>query len=135
MIIVDTDILAYSLIEGDRSEMAQRLRKLDPDWRAPQLWRAEFVSVVNKYLKAKYFSLADAHDVLTAATKIFDGIDMPVEMSTILSIAMVTGASTYDAHFLALAQRTGKPLVTGEKRHPGAPHGLAINIDDFLKAR
>jgi predicted nucleic acid-binding protein len=133
VIIVDTDILAYSLIEGARSEMAHRLRKLDPDWRAPQLWRAEFVSVVNKYLKAKYFSLVDAHEVLAAATRIFDGIVMSVEMSTILSIAMETGASTYDAHFLALAQRTGKPLITGEKRHPGAPHGLAINIDDFLK--
>ena len=57
---------------------------------------------------------------------------MAIELSAVLSVAVATGASTYDAHFLALAQRSGKPLVTGEKRHPGAPHGLAINVDDFL---
>ena len=134
MIIVDTDILSYCLIQGVRTEKAHQLQKLDPDWRAPQLWRAEFVSVVNKYLKAKVITLAQAHETLAAAGKVFGGIDMEVDMASVLSIAAATGSSTYDAHFLALAQRTGKQLVTGEKRHPGAPHGLAMNIDDFLKA-
>jgi predicted nucleic acid-binding protein len=133
VIIVDTDILAYCLIQGVRTEKAHALQKIDPDWRAPQLWRAEFVSVVNKYLKGKIISLVQAHEILAAAGKSFGGIDMGVDMAAVLSIAAATGASTYDAHFLALAQRTGRPLITGEKRHPGAPHGLAMNIEDFLR--
>ena len=135
MIIVGTDILSYYLIQGERTAKAHQLKKYDGDWRAPQLWRAEFVSVVNKNLKAKIVTLAQAHEILTVAANIYSGIDMPIEMSAVLSVAAATGASTYDAHFLALAQRTGKPLITGEKRHPGALNGLAINIDDFLRSK
>lgn len=134
MIVVDTDILSYYLLEGARTAQAHRLKELDGDWRAPQLWRAEFVSVVHKNLKAKFISLPKAHEILAAAGTVFGGIDMPVEMPSVLDIAVATGASTYDAHFLALARRIGRPLVTGEKRHPGAPHGLATNIDHYLKS-
>lgn len=135
MIIVDTDILSYYLIQGDRTAKAQQLKTMDGDWRAPQLWRAEFVSVVHKNLKAKKITLPEAHGLLATAARTYEGIDMAIELSAVLSVAVATGASTYDAHFLALAQRSGKPLVTGEKRHPGAPHGLAINIDDFLGSK
>ncbi|HTB22993.1 MAG TPA: type II toxin-antitoxin system VapC family toxin [bacterium] len=135
MIIVDTDILAYYLIQGERTDQAQQLKNIDQDWRAPQLWRAEFVSVVNKQLKSKRITLAQAHEILAAASSIYNGIDMVVDMSEVLDVASATGASTYDAHFLALAHRSGKPLVTGEKRHPGASHRWAVNIDDFLASK
>jgi predicted nucleic acid-binding protein len=135
VIIVDTNVLAYCLIQGVQTEKAHKLQKIDSDWRAPQLWRAELVSVVNKYLKAKLLTMARAHEILAEASKVFGGIDMVVEMSEVLRVAAETGASTYDAHFLALAQRTGIPLITGEKKHPGTPHGLAHNIDDYLKAK
>jgi predicted nucleic acid-binding protein len=135
VIIVDTDILLYYLIQGERTSQAHRLKKTDGDWRAPYLWRAEFVSVVNKNLKSGFISLPESYELLNAAESIFGGIDMAVDMPAILGIAAATGAGTHDAHFLALAHRAGKPLITGEKRHPGAPHGLAVNIDDYLKSR
>ncbi len=135
MIIVVTDILSYYLIQGERTASAHALKKVDDDWRAPQLWRAEFVSVAAKNLRSKLITLTQAQSILAAAEGAYGGIDMGIEMSAVLSVAAATGASTYDSHFLALARRTGKPLITGEKRHPGAPHGLAINIDDYLRSR
>lgn len=37
MIVVDTNVIAYLLIRGERSEAMDRLQDLDPDWVAPRL--------------------------------------------------------------------------------------------------
>src|SRR5258708_1090088 len=115
MIIVDTDVLVYYLIEGERTAQAHRLKKWDADWRAPALWRSEFVSVINKYVKARIYDLKRAGQVLNLAELTYGNIDMKVDMQSVLNLAVNTGASTYDAHFLALAQSSGRPLITGEK--------------------
>lgn len=135
MIVVDSDVLSYYLIEGERTKMARALYDADPNWTAPALWRAELASVLNKHVKARYFSLAQAREVLSTALQFFGEIDRSIDLDLAFTLAHETGASTYDAHFLALAQQCGRPLVTGEKRHPGARSGLAVNIEDYLRKR
>ena len=38
MIVVDTNVIAYLLIRGERSAAMDRLLEADPEWIAPQLW-------------------------------------------------------------------------------------------------
>nr|WP_283645820.1 hypothetical protein [Alteromonas macleodii] len=46
MIVVDTNVIAYLLIRGERSAAMDRLQQLDSEWVAPRLWLDEFLNVL-----------------------------------------------------------------------------------------
>ena len=48
MIVADGNILAFYMLEGARTQDAQILRKLDPEWIVPPLWSIEFQSILWK---------------------------------------------------------------------------------------
>jgi len=46
VIVSDTNLVAYLLINGDHTATARAVYQRDPDWRLPPLWRAEFLNVL-----------------------------------------------------------------------------------------
>ena len=44
MIVVDTNLVSYLLIEGKRTVEARQVRQRDPDCVLPPLWRGEFLN-------------------------------------------------------------------------------------------
>jgi len=51
MIVVDTNIIAYLYISGEKSLQAEQLLSFDSLWNAPILWRSEFRNVLSQYFK------------------------------------------------------------------------------------
>ena len=51
MIVVDTNVVSYLYLNGERSHQAEKLLSLDPHWCAPVLWRSEFRNVLGLYLR------------------------------------------------------------------------------------
>ena len=47
MIVVDTNIISYLYIFGDRSQQSEDLLSFDSSWVAPILWRSEFPGIAN----------------------------------------------------------------------------------------
>ena len=58
MVVVDTNILAYLLISGDRTDLARALAKRDPDWKSDAFALIEFSNIL-AMVGAALFGLAD----------------------------------------------------------------------------
>ena len=56
MIVVDTNVIAYLLIEGDRTVDAQALRLADSDWRSEPFLLVEFSNLLATQVRAKALS-------------------------------------------------------------------------------
>ena len=63
MIVVDTNVVAYLLLPGQRTATAERLLRFDAEWCAPLLWRSEFRSVLSGWLRRGRLDLATASDI------------------------------------------------------------------------
>lgn len=116
MIVVDTNIIAYLLIEGDRTDRVRSLWRDEPDWRVPPLWRHEFLNVLATFAKRGGADLADTTQLWGRAVDTIGSCEIEVDMSAALEVAVTTQISAYDAQFITLARRLSVPLVTEDKK-------------------
>ena len=116
MIVVDTNVIAYLLIEGDRTNRARSLWRDEPDWRVPPLWRHEFLNVLATFAKRGGADLADTTQLWTRAVDAIGSGEIEVDMSAALELAVTSQISAYDAQFITLARRLSVPLVTEDKK-------------------
>jgi len=116
LIVVDTNVIAYLLIEGDRTNRARSLWRDEPDWRVPPLWRHEFLNVLATFAKRGGADLADTTQLWTHAVDAIGSGEIEVDMSAALELAVTRQISAYDAQFITLARRLSVPLVTEDKK-------------------
>src|SRR5665213_717920 len=116
MKLVDTNILAYLLIQGDRNTVAARLLKFDPVWHSEEFILTEFTNVLASCLRSRALTMNEAQDTLQQAHAIIGDNLHRMDHRQVLQIAHQFGVSAYDARYLALAQELGIPLVTEDTR-------------------
>jgi len=116
LIVVDTNVIAYLLIEGDRTNRARSLWRDDPDWRVPPLWRHDFLNVLATFAKRGGADLADTSQLWTRAVDTISPGEIDLDMSAALELAVTSRISAYDAQFITLARRLSVPLVTEDKK-------------------
>ena len=134
MILVDTNVVAYLLIQGDSTEAAQELRTRDPDWRSEAFLLVEFTNVLASSVAARRMTLPLAGDFLAKATALFDGKLGRMPHAAVLAIAARYGVSAYDARFLALADQLGHRLVTEDTRLRAAAPAVTQSLAEALAA-
>lgn len=115
MIVVDTNILAYRWLPGPRSEAADALADLDPQWAAPLLWRSEFRSVLAGYIRLGVIDLEAANLVVRNAALCLQAGEHQVEDWAVLELVARSKCSAYDCEYVALALALHVPLVTEDK--------------------
>jgi predicted nucleic acid-binding protein len=131
MIVVDTNVIAYLLIEGDRTADAQALRLADPDWRSEPLLLVEFSNLLATQVRAKALSAAQAKSLLeSAAQQVAAWVEVP--HAEALAVALDRRVSAYDARFVACARRLAAPLVTEDSRLRAATPGLSMSIAEAV---
>lgn len=116
MIVVDTNVLAYAVLPGERTAAALSLVERDPDWIAPPLWRRELRNVLATTMRLRRLSLASALLAFAAAEDLVT--DATIESSTeeCLRLAARGGVSAWDAEFVFVAEALGLPLVSADRR-------------------
>ena len=115
MIVVDTNVIHYCWVRGQNTEVAQSVRRKDPDWHAPILWRSELRSMLTAYLRRRLMSRIQIAEILRIADRAFVESEHIVGDDLVLDVVESSALTAYDAEFVALADALSVPLVTADK--------------------
>ena len=115
MIVVDTNVLAYLLLRGPRTEQAEILRRHHRQWAAPPLWRSEFRNVLTGYLRRDRLPFPKAVALMQEAEAILTAHRDKVSSEQVLQLVSSSQCSACDCEFVAVAQHLGVPLITEDR--------------------
>ena len=132
MIVVDTNIIHYCWVRGQHTEIAQAVRRQDPDWHAPVLWRSELRNVLTAYLRRRLLSRVQIGGILRAADQAMADGEHLVADDLVLEVVAGSTLTAYDAEFVALASALAVPLVTADKVVLKAFPEQALTMEAFL---
>ena len=132
MIVVDANILVYSLIEGDYTPLVQKLRERDMDWRTTGLCLHEILNVLATYQRRGILKLAQCKKLLEYAERFMKVAQSEVNMDVALVVAAKYAITGYDAQYITLAQNLNAPLITEDRKLRDAVPGIALSMRDFL---
>lgn len=133
MVVVDTNILAYLLIEGDRTAEAQALFARDSDWRTEHFALVEFTNLLATAARTRVLASDLASGLLSAAEQHLSGGLYFVAHEDALAMAVQYGVSAYDARFLATAKALGARLVTEDVKLRRAAPELTMPLAEGLR--
>ncbi len=131
MIVADSNLLAYLLIPGDRTPLAESILAKDPEWATPLLCRSELRNILATYMRQNGLSLSQAQHTMELAEHILRGQEYALPSDAVLETAASSGLSAYDAEFVVLAQQLGVPLVTMDKAILKAFPSIAIHPERY----
>ncbi len=131
MIVVDTNVISYLYLSGEKSPQAEQLLSIDPHWCAPVLWRSEFRSVLSQYLRKKLLTFEETLLILEQAENLLGDNEYEVPSAHIMQRVNSSSCSSYDCEFVALAGYLGIPLITADKRLLREFPGIAKSLEGF----
>jgi predicted nucleic acid-binding protein len=129
VVLVDTNVLAYLMLEGDRTSAAQELFELDADWRSEAVIMVEFSNVLTTYVRTKVLSRDQGLKLLAGAEKLVPVLTS-VQNARALEVATQFGISAYDARFVALAIQMKVKLVTEDAKLRAAVPSWTVSLAD-----
>ncbi|MBI3480535.1 MAG: type II toxin-antitoxin system VapC family toxin [Nitrosomonadales bacterium] len=132
MIVVDANILIYSLIESDYTPPVQKLREKDMDWRTTGLCLHEILNVLATYQRRDILKLAQCKKLLEHAERFIKVAQCEVKMDAALAVAAKYAITGYDAQYVALAQSLDAPLITEDRKLRDAVSGIAFSMQEYL---
>jgi predicted nucleic acid-binding protein len=132
VIVADTNLVAYLLIEGTRTVAAKAVWEKDPQWMLPAIWRSEFLNVLTTAVRAGVLTIDQAHQTWHVALTIVAENEVEPLGDDVLDQAAKRNLSAYDAQFAVAASDLGVPLVTSDRRLLGACPGVAMSPEAFL---
>ena len=109
MIVADTNLIAYFLIQGGFTPDACAVYTKDPEWVAPSLWRSEFRNVLILSFRQKILTLDDMLSTMDRAERLVMWQGYQMDSSRVLRLAADSGSSAYDCEFVALALDLASP--------------------------
>ena len=115
MIVADTNLIAYFLINSGFTPDATAVYRKDPEWIAPVLWRSELRNALIQSLRHSLLGLDDILIVMDRAEGLMKDKSYHMDSSRILRLAADSGCSAYDCEFVALAQDMGIPMLTSDR--------------------
>lgn len=131
MIVADSNLVAYLLIPGDKSVLAEEIFRKDPVWAVPAICRSEVRNILNLYMRHEGMTLAQAKDTMEKAESLWRNREYAVPSDDVLELTANHNVTAYDAEFVVLAKHLKVPLLTFDKPVRKAFPAIAIDPDEF----
>lgn len=128
MLVVDANVIAYLVIDGDQTAQARALYERDPDWKVPALWRYELSSALATLVKAEMLTLESACTVLSDTMALVCPMEADPHPGDALHAADRFRISAYDAQYVALAGALGVRCVTCDRKLMKAAPQLTVSL-------
>ena len=116
MIVVDTNVVAYLFLTGEKTSLARQVYESDSQWIVPQLWKHEFLNVLATNIQQEMLTVEGALRAWRNSQDILVRRERPVIMPAALQLAVSSEISAYDAQFATLAQSLGCWLITEDRQ-------------------
>jgi predicted nucleic acid-binding protein len=129
--LVDANVVAYLLVEGDKTAQARALWALDSDWHAPRLLFYELASVFSQLVRQGAVSVETAIAGLESVAGLVRPRDQDPPAARVLEIASKLAVSAYDATYLAAAEVLGMPVVTEDRRLIRLAPGMTRSLESL----
>ena len=131
MIVTDTNVIAYLLLEGEHTEQAEAVLLADSEWVAPYLWRSEFRNILALYIRQSYLELNDAKQIMQEAEALMTGKEFEIDSERIIDLIKKSRCSAYDCEYVALAQQLNIDLVTADQKILAEFPSTAVSLRSF----
>lgn len=134
MIVVDSNVIAYCWIHGERTALAHRLRRIDADWHAPVLWRSEMRSILAGYRRDGCLDALQVRRIMAAAEAGLAGREHYLPGERVFQVTEQSRLSAHDAEFVALAEILGTRLVTEDRAILAAFPQRTIDVEGAVRS-
>jgi len=111
VIVVDTNVIAYAVLPGERTKAALALAERDPEWVAPALWRRELRNVLATVMRVHRLPLDRALAAFSAAEGLVTDATVQPSTEDCLRMAARGRVSAWDAEFVCVADAVGLPAA------------------------
>jgi predicted nucleic acid-binding protein len=133
LIVVDTNVLVYLLLDGPATPSARALLQRDADWHSEAFIMVELTNVLCAHVRQRRMAFSHAQIALETALEVMNtGLHMVSHIDA-LELAAAKGVSGYDARFLALANQMDGKLVTEDLALRRAAPQLTRSLQDALE--
>lgn len=132
MIVVDTNVVAYLLLEGPQTEKAEALLLHDPEWAAPLLWRSELRNVLSGFMRRGQLERKQVLRLQGQAESLLQGREVPVDSADVFRLVEASDCSAYDCEFVAAALALQTRLISSDRQLLRAFPGITTPLEQAV---
>lgn len=134
MLAVDSNVVAYLLLDASQSGEARALLRKDSDWRSEPFCLIELTNVLAMGMRAGRIDTARAQEALRSGRRLMESRLHFVDHLDALVLAHRHRVTAYDARYLGVAVMLGLRLVTEDAKLRRAAPDLTQSIGEALAA-
>jgi predicted nucleic acid-binding protein len=133
MIVADTNLIVYFLINGPQTPQAAKAFDRDSTWIAPSIWIIELLNVLATSVRESAIDLQKAQEVYVHAPAFVKDAD--VSALEVLDLSISSRFATFDCYYVVLARKLNTRLVTADRKLLRQFPDVAISIEDFAEGK
>ena len=133
MIVAGSNLIAYLLIPGEKTGLAEEIYRADPEWAVPLICRSEVRNILALYMRHEGMSLTQAKETMELAENLWRSREYAVPSDDVLELSAAHKITACDAEFVVLARELGVRLITFDEPLQKAFPKITVVPEKFVR--